>query len=88
MIIIDFQVNRCVSSLPGSSPSLSDVLLELVPELEPSPAIMISPMSAFKGARSNVGRGAGRAGDKVKRSSSVRDLDEVFREATMIKHST
>ena len=35
---------------------------------------MISPMSAFRGARSNVGTGAGRAGDKVKRSSRVRDL--------------
>ena len=42
-------------------------------ELEPSPAIIISPMSAFKGTRSSVGTGAGRAGDKVKRSSRERE---------------
>ena len=35
---------------------------------------MISPMSAFSGARSKVGTGARRAGDKVKRSSRLRDL--------------
>ena len=35
---------------------------------------MISPMSAFRGTRSSVGTGAGRAGDKVKRSSRLRDL--------------
>ena len=35
---------------------------------------MISPMSAFRGTRSRVGTGAGRAGDKVKRSSRLRDL--------------
>jgi hypothetical protein len=35
---------------------------------------MISPISALRGARSNVGTGAGRAGDKVKRSSRLRDL--------------
>lgn len=63
-----------VGSLACPSPSLSDEWAELSSELDPSPAIIISPMSAFRGARSSVGTGAGRAGDKVKRSSRLRDL--------------
>ena len=63
-----------MSSLAGPSASLSEVWVEPSSELEPSPAIMISPISAFRGARSNVGTGAGRDGDKVKRSSRLRDL--------------
>ena len=64
----------CVGSLVGPSPSLSEGWVEPSSELEPSPAIIISPISAFRGARSNVGTGAGRAEDKVKRSSRLRDL--------------
>ena len=65
------EVEVCVDSTAG--PSSSSDAFEVPSELEPSPAIMISPMSAFNGTRSSIGRGAGRAGDRVKRSSNVRD---------------
>lgn len=73
-------VGGCVSSVGSSSSSLSDDS-DVESELDPSPAIMISPMSAFKGARSNVGTGAGNAVDKVKRSSKVLDFEPVCRPA-------